>query len=131
MAVIEHGTIDHTLVAVGKMLQILIVCGDDAVGLAPAKLLEHRLGNSPADLRFRAGAKLIDKQQRTVVGTLHHVLHVEQMTRIGAQVIFYALLVANVDEDMFKDARCRAFAHRDGNATLQHILQQTSRFQTY
>ena len=105
MAVVEHRTIDHTLVAVGEMLQVLIVGGDDAIGSLYAKLLEHRFCYGTADLRFSTGSELVDENQGAVVGALHHVLHVRKMARIRTQVVLDALFVTDVYEDVLEYSR--------------------------
>ena len=43
MSIIEHSTIDHTLMSIGKMLQILIVCGDDSECSLLVEALEDSL----------------------------------------------------------------------------------------
>ena len=65
---------------IGKMLQILIVGSNHSVCLPLAELLQHRLGNGTANLRFCAASKLVYEQQSPPICLLHHVLHVEQMT---------------------------------------------------
>ena len=105
MAVVEHGSVYHAGVSVGIMFQVLVVGGDDAPCLFVAKLLQHRLGDGAAYLWLGAGAELVDEQQGAGIGRLHHVLHVEQVTRVGAQVVLNALFVADVDHQVFEDAR--------------------------
>ena len=130
MTVVEHGSVDHALVAVGKMLQVLVVGGDYSVCLLYAELLEHCLGYGAADLRFRAGTELVNENQRAVVGALHHILHVRQMARIRTQVVFYALFVTYIYKDVLEYSRLRTLAHRHGQTALEHVLQQTDGFQT-
>ena len=52
------------------------------------------------------------------------------MAAVGTQVVFYALLVADVNEEMLEDAYAGILTHRDGYATLEHVLQQSYGFQT-
>ena len=44
---------------VGKMLQVLVVGGDDAEGLFLPELLQHSLGNGTAYGRLRAASELV------------------------------------------------------------------------
>ena len=105
--------------------------GYHAVGTAPTKLLEHGLGYGSAYLGLGAGAELVDEQQRGAVGVAHHLLHVRQVARVRAEVVLYALLVAYVDEYVAEHARMRAFAHRYGQAALQHVLHEAHRLEAY
>ena len=59
----------------------------------------------------------------------HHLLHVEQVARIGAQVVGNALFVTDVNHDMGKDARRGAVGHGYGQTALDHILQQSHTLQ--
>ena len=59
MTVVEHGTIHHTFVVLCKVLQVLIVGGDDAEGLLLPELFQYGLGDSAADGGFRTAAKLV------------------------------------------------------------------------
>ena len=129
-AVVEHGAVDHRGVALGKALQVLVVRGDDAVGGQSYKLVEDGFGQCAADLRFGAAAKFVNQYQRARAAVAHHLLHVEQVAGIGAEVVFDTLLVADVDEEVVEDARCAVGMYGDGEAALQHILQQTHSFQT-
>ena len=79
MTVVEHGAVDDALVVVGKMLQVLVVGSDDAKRLLLPELLQHRLGYRTADGRLSTAAKLVNQQQRTLVGLTHHLLHVHQV----------------------------------------------------
>ena len=106
MAVVEHGPIDHAFMVVGKMLQVLIVGGDDTESVLLPELFQDGLGNGTADGRLRASSELVDQQQRLCVGLSHHLLHVHQVRRVGRQVVFNALLVAYVNHDAFKYTRC-------------------------
>ena len=59
MAVVEHGTIDHSFMVVGKVLQVLIVGGDDTKGLFLPELFQHGLGNGTANHGFCAASELV------------------------------------------------------------------------
>ena len=125
VAVVKHRAVYHALVTISKMLQVLIVGGDDAVSLLLAELVEHGLGDGSTDARFGTGTKLIYQYDGVAIGCLHHVLHVQKMGRVGTQVVFQTLLVADINHDVLEDTRLRTLAHRDTQSALQHILQQT------
>ena len=63
VAVVKHGTVGYTIVTVGKMLQVLVVGGDDRPGLMPAELIEYALGYGTSYLGLGAGAELVNEQQ--------------------------------------------------------------------
>lgn len=46
MAVVEHGAVNHSFMAVGKMLQVLIVGGNHTISLLLAELVEYSFGDS-------------------------------------------------------------------------------------
>ena len=53
------------------------------------------------------------------------------MTRIGTEVIFEALLVANIYEQAFEYSGAAALVHGYEHSALQHILQQAGSLQTH
>ena len=59
----------------------------------------------------------------------NHRLHIEQVGRVGGEVVFDALLVANVYHYVTEGATGATVAHWDGESTLQHILQQSDGLQ--
>ena len=115
----------------GKVFKVLIVSGNNAKGALFAKLSKYRLGNGTANLRFGTSSKLVNEDECFVVGVLHHHLHVEQMRRIGAQIIFYALFVANIYHEILKNTHTRSVAHGYRKSTLHHILKQANGFETH
>ena len=131
VAVVEHSTVGHTLMTVGKMLQVLIVRGNDSIGTLLAEAVEHSFGDSSAYARFGACTKLIDEDDGVAIGSLHHILHVEQMRGVGTEVVLQTLFVAYVDHDVLEHARLRTLAHGDAQSALQHVLQQSHGLQTY
>ena len=62
MSVVEHSAVDDAWMVLGKVLEILIVGGDDAKSLLLPELFEHGLGNGSTDGRLRTAAKLVDEQ---------------------------------------------------------------------
>ena len=59
----------------------------------------------------------------------HHFFHVDQMGRIGAQVVGETLLVANIGKDSVENACGGVFGHGYGEATLEHVLEQAHGFE--
>ena len=59
MAVVEHRTVYHARMSLGKLLQVLIVGGDHAEGLALPELLQHSLCDGTSDGGLRAAAELV------------------------------------------------------------------------
>ena len=83
LAVVEHRASHYAGRVRGVLLEILIVRGYDAEGAALHEAVEDALSEYAADLRFRAAAHLVDKQERGGVGLAEHQLHVLQMRGIG------------------------------------------------
>ena len=103
--------------------------GDDAPGAVGAELTEDGFGYGSTYLGFGACAKLIDEQQGVLVGMANHRLHIEQVGRVGGEVVFDALLVADVNHYVTEGATGATVAHWDGESALQHILQQSDGLQ--
>ena len=131
LAVVEHGAVHNALRFLGIVLQVLVVGGDDAERMLLVEDLQHRFRHRTANLRFRAATELVDEDETLPVAMLHHVLHVQQVGRVGREVVLQALLVADVDEDAPEDAEDAALRHRHRHAALEHVLQQSHRLQTH
>ena len=130
-AVVEHGAVDDALVVLGKLLEVMVVRGDDAKGASVVDALQHGLGDGASDERVCAAAELVYEHQALWAAVAQHVLHVQQMAAVGAQVVLDALFVADVDEDVAEDAHAARLLHGDEHATLHHVLQQPHRLQTH
>ena len=76
-------------------------------------------------MRLSSTAEFINEQQAFLSATAHHLLHVNKMAGVGAQVVFNALFVANINEYVVEDSDNGVLFHRDGHATLYHVLQKT------
>ena len=63
LTVIEHRPVDHTLGLLGKMLQVLVVCRDNAHHLMIIQLLQDGLCNGSSNLGLGATAHLIDENE--------------------------------------------------------------------
>ena len=61
---------------------------------------------------------------------LEHVLHIEQMTGVGAQVIINALLITYINEYALEYAGVAVGTHGHGYSALQHVLQQSHGLKT-
>ena len=131
MAVIEHGTVGDMVVAVGEMLEVLVVGGDDRPRPSVEELLQTALGDGTTNLWFRTRSELIDEDKCPGVGLLYHILHVEQMGGIGTEVVLQTLFVANVYHKVIEDAYLRAVANGNGQSALEHILQQCHRLEAH
>ena len=59
MTVIKHRAVDDTVVRIGKMLQVLIVCCNHRPGTTAAELPQNTFGNSTSNLRLGAGSELV------------------------------------------------------------------------
>ena len=84
--------------------------GDDAKRTLVTKLGEHRLGYGTTDERFGTRTELVDEDEGLIVGMFHHHLHVEQMRRIGAEIVFNTLFVANVYHHVLEHTNPRSVA---------------------
>ena len=59
LAVVEHGTVHHSLRVLGKVLEVLVVRRDDAKGTFLHEALQYGFRNGAADSWLRASAELI------------------------------------------------------------------------
>ena len=128
-AVVEHRTVDDGGAGFGKMLEVLVVGGDDAASPALHKFLQDGFGHRPTDLRFGAAAEFVDEQKAAGRAAAHHRLHVEEVGGVGGKVVFQTLFVADVDKDVVENPHDGIFACRHGHTALQHVLEQTYRFE--
>ena len=131
MAVVEHGTVYYAFMCIGKMLQVLVVGGDDPECPLLVETLQDRFGNGTADLWLGTSTEFIDQDEAAFVAVLHHDFHVGQVGRIGTEVVLDALFVTDVDEDTPEDTRMAAFVQRNQHPTLEHVLQEAHGFQTH
>lgn len=129
-AVVEHGAIGHVGTALGEVLEILIVGGDDAAGVAVDELAKDGFGEGAADLGFGAATEFVDEEEAARGAVFHHRLHVEQVGGVGRKVVLETLLVADVDEDVVEDTGARVFSGGDGKSALEHVLEQSDGFET-
>ena len=85
--------------------------------------------NSPTDRRLRTATKFVDEQQASCSALTDEVLHVAQVRTVGTQVIFYGLLIPDVDVETVKDTDRRVISHGDRYAALYKVLQKTYRLE--
>ena len=76
-AIVEHGAVDHIATRLGEVLEILIVGGDDAAGVAVDKLTEDGFGECATNLGFGATTEFVDEEETARGAVFHHRLHVE------------------------------------------------------
>ena len=131
MAVIKHCSIDNTLGILGKMLQILIVCSNNAISSSTIETVEQCLGNSTTYLRLGTTAKLVNKQQRALVAITHTLLHVRKVRAIGTQVVLDRLFIAYIYKDAIEYTHVRVVVHRYKQSALHHVLQKPHRFEAH
>ena len=129
-AVVEHGAIGHVGTALGEVLEVLIVGGDDAAGVAVDELAKDGFGEGAADLGFGAATEFVDEEEAARGAVFHHRLHVEEVGGVGRKVVLETLLVADVDEDVVEDAGAGVFSGGDGKSALEHVLEQSDGFET-
>ena len=113
MAVVEHGAIHYTFVVFGKMLQVLVVCGDDTERLFLVETLQYGFGNGTSYLGVCSAPEFINQDEAPFVAAFHHDFHVRKVGGVGAQIIFNGLLVTDVDEYTAEYSGMTAFVHRD------------------
>ena len=108
----------------GVGLEVLVVRRDDAEGPLIIEAVQQRLSDGAAYGGLGAAAEFVNQQQARTVGVAHEVLHVPQVRAIGAEVVIYALLVADVDVEPLEDPCLGVILHGDGQSALQEVLQQ-------
>ncbi|OAV64228.1 hypothetical protein Barb6_03343 [Bacteroidales bacterium Barb6] len=98
VAVVEHGTVYNALGFFGKVLEVLIVRGDDAEAALAVEAVKQGFGDGSANLRLRPAAELIDEEESRGVAVFYEKLHVRQVGTVRTQVVLNALLVAYVNK---------------------------------
>ncbi len=79
LAVIEHGAVDDAGRFVGKVLEVLVVRGDDAKHTFLVEFLKDSLCDGSANLRLGTAAKFVDEDERVAVAKGEKTLHVLQV----------------------------------------------------
>ena len=105
--------------------------GDDTVGTLVVEAAQYRLGNGASDEGLGTAAKLIDEDQAASIRLAHHVLHVQQVTAVGAEVVLDALLIADINEYAVEDTCYACPLQGNVHAALQHVLQEADSLQTH
>ena len=131
MAVIEHRTVDQALGVLGVMLQILEMGRYHTPHPAVVETMKDGLRYRASDLRLGAPAELIDKSQRSRAPALEHEFHRAQMRRVGRQIVFNRLIVANVKENVVENAEVAVVVDSGKHSTLKHILKYSDSFQAH
>ena len=94
----HHSAILDALVVRCEIFDIRVVSRDDAIGAALDQLFENSLGNRTTHNRLGTRTKLINQHQRARRCAAEHILHIEQVRRVGTQIVVDRLLVADVDK---------------------------------
>ena len=97
--------------------------GDERAALA--RVLDDGDGQRRALGRVRAGAELVEQQQRPVVALLEHAHGVRHVRRERGQRLLDALLIADVGHDLVEHRHGAAVGTRDVQAALRHGREQT------
>ena len=77
MSVIKHSAIGYTVVRIGKMFEVLIVCCNHRPSATLAELSQNALGYSPTNLWLGARTKLVYQNKRLGRSLPNHILHVQ------------------------------------------------------
>ena len=93
----HHRSVGDSLGVRRIILNVGIVGRNHPVTAFTAEPFEDRLRDRPADDRLRTRTELVDKHQRPVRSSGEHVLHIEQVRRIGRKIVVDRLLVPDVD----------------------------------
>ena len=131
LGVVAHGAVHEVRRALGKVLQVGVVRGDDAVHARSVQLVEHGFGNGAAQAGLGAGAEFVNQHQAFLAGQQHKLLHGQQVRGVGRQVVFQALLVADVQENILEHAGFGVVGAGNEQAHLQHELHQAHGFQAH
>ena len=105
--------------------------GDDDVHAGFVQVVEHGLGDGPAQAGLGAGAEFVNQHQAFLAGQQHKLLHGQQVRGVGTQVVFQALLVADVQENVLEHAGFGVVGAGNEQAHLQHELHEAHRFQAH
>ena len=122
MAVIKHSSIHYSFMVFGKMLQILIVSGDDSECPLLIETFQYGFGDGASYLWFRTTTKLVNQDEAAFVAVLHHNFHIGQVGRVSTQVVFDGLFITDINKDAAEYACMTAFVQRNQHTALQHIL---------
>ena len=95
------------------MFQVLVMGRDNSECLFLVESFQYGFGNGTTYLRFCSSTEFIYQNQTFFIARFHHYLHVGQMRRVSTQIIFNALLVADIDKDVAEYAGMAPFMHRD------------------
>ena len=113
------------------MFQIGVVGGDHSFYLRFIQAVQQGFGDGSSQHRLRTRSEFIDQDQSIRICIADEIFHIDQVRAVCAEVVLDGLFVAYVDQYLFKDAEAACFAYRNGEAALEHILQQAGRLQAY
>lgn len=109
-----HGGIQNARRGRCVRFQAIVVRGGDGQGAARAKLLQERHGQRRTLFGGRAGAHLVDQDQRTLGGDFEHRFQIEGVRGKGREIGGDRLLIADVRKDVVENGQHSAFGgHRN------------------
>ena len=111
------------------MFQIGIVGGNDSFYVVLVQGMQDGFGDGSPQHGFCSRPEFVNEYECVPVSVPHKVFHVNQMGAVGTQVVFNRLFVADVYQDMAEDSEAAGFIDGDGQAALEHVLQQTGSLQ--
>jgi len=118
MAVVKHGAVDYAFMVFCKMLQILVVCSNNAERLLLVETFQHCFGYRTSNLRLRTSSELINQDEATFIATFHHYLHIGEVRGVGTQIVFDRLFITDIYENAAEYTCMTAFVHRNQHAAL-------------
>ena len=104
LPVVEHRTVDDSIILIGKVLEVLVMRGYHAPHVLGIEACKHRLGYRTSYLWLSSPTELINQHQRVAPAIIDEKFHVHQVRAICAQVVLYRLLVAYIQKNILEYA---------------------------
>ena len=125
-----HGPVDDACFGPGGIqFQVGVVGGNDPIHPAFVEFCQDGFGDGAAGRGFRSAAEFINQHEGFLVRTVQHLPHIGQEGRIGAEVVFQALVVSDAHHDAVEHRQLRGLGGGDEHAPLEHVLQEPRGFQ--
>jgi len=103
-----------------------VVGGRDRAGAGLRELLQHRLREGRSLVRVRAGAGLVDQDERVLPDRGEHVTEVGDVRAEGGQVVLDRLLVPNVGHNLVEERERGVRRHRKGQSVGEHQREEAN-----
>ena len=116
--------------ASGQRLDGIIVRGENAQRTGVVEFLQEHLGQRAAQVRVRAASKFVHQAEGVGTRLLQQVLHFGQLGRIRRELVFDALGVANVHQNLVHPPQGAGGVRRNQQPALQHQLKEAQGFQS-